>query len=241
MTSKDGKSLIPALVNFMEGFQTKITDVITEIKEEFMAICNSKDEEISALRSELKSVKKDCEKLSEKIEENEAYERRDTLIFSGKKLPVVQNDENCANLVCGLLSENLNLVLSASDISVAHRLGPKPSNQVPDNRAIIAKFCRRDSKINVISSARRVKPNDLYVNESLTPTRQKIAAALRKAKKECPTIVSGTTSIDGSVYVWTKPSNPGAREFKTKINTLAKLQDFCTITLKKQMTHFLLK
>ena len=243
MTSKDGKALVPALVNFLNGFQTTVTKILTDMKEEFVNMGKAKDEEILSLRNEVKSLRKDFFKLEEKIEENEAYERRDTLIFSGKKLPVVQNGENCSQVVCKLLADNASMVVSSTDMSVAHRLGPKPNNQTPDTRPIIVKFCRRETKVNILSSVRRAKPANLFANESLTPTRQKIAMALRKAKRVCPSIVSGSTTIDGSIYVWTKPANPnahGARDTKMKINTFARLEDFCTGVLHKPITDFLL-
>ena len=117
MTSKDGKALIPVLVDFLEGFQTNITKILTEMKQEFVNMGKAKDEEILSLRNEVKSLKRDFYKLEEKIEENEAYERRDTLIFLGKKLPVAVNGENCSQIVCKLLADNANLVVPSTDIS----------------------------------------------------------------------------------------------------------------------------
>ena len=43
----------------------------------------------------------------------------------------------------------------------------------------------------MLAAARRVKPDGLFLNESLTPQRQSISFALRNAKRQHPDIVSG--------------------------------------------------
>ena len=241
-TSKDGKSIIPALVSMLQSFQQKFVDMFTELKDEFVDLCKTKDVKIGELHGEIKSLKLQVSKLEDRIDQNESYERRDTLVFSGKVIPVVKADENCAELVCKLLLDNLRLVVSPNDISIAHRLGPKPTNQTPDRRNVIVKFCKRNAKIDILSSARRAKPKDFYVNESLTPLRQSSAYAIRKAKIEFPTIVSGYNTIDGSISVWVKSVNqnaPGARDSRITINSYDRLRDFCEKTLGKPISHFI--
>ena len=98
---------------------------------------------------------------------------------------------------------------------------------------------RRDVKSEVLAASRRVKSSNLYANESLTPTRQNIAFALRKAKKEFPSIVNGTTTIDGKVYVFVKSSNQAARDSRILVNSMDKLEDFCVSTLQQPMERFL--
>ena len=56
------------------------------------------------------------------------------------------------------------------------------SSNEPDRRAIIVRFCQKDTKNFVYYAARKLKFNLLYVNESLTPVRRKIIAVLRKYK-----------------------------------------------------------
>ena len=75
---------------------------------------------------------KKIEKLEDKIGCNDAYDRRDTIIISGKSVPPpspVGRDENCPLLACDLIKENLNYVISPNDISVVHRLGDKTSGK----------------------------------------------------------------------------------------------------------------
>ena len=87
------------------------------------------------------------------MDEQEAYERRDTKILSGKNIPTSLLNENCPTLVSSLLQNKLNLVMPASEISVCHRLGAVSNSQQPDRRSIIVKFCRCEAKMNVVRSA----------------------------------------------------------------------------------------
>ena len=63
----------------------------------------------------------------------------------------------------------LKINVSSTDISTAHRVDKKTSNQQVDKRNIIMKLCRRGLKGDVLRACRQLKP-DFYINESLTPT-----------------------------------------------------------------------
>ena len=87
-----------------------------------------------------------------------------------------------------------------------------------------------------------MKPSKFFVNEFLTPARQTISYVLRKAKKEFPHVISGSTSFDGKVFVWVKPPNPDApraRDLRVEVSSHSKLMDFCTKTLEKPLSHFI--
>ena len=127
------------------------------------------------------------------------------MIISGKTVPPVNKDEDCKSLARELIRKNLNYVVSPTDISTVHRLGEKKASQGPDRRDIIVKFCRRDSKSDLVAASRRAKAKDFFINESLTPLRQTIAFILRKAKKEFPEKISGSSTLDGKNYVWIPP------------------------------------
>ena len=121
-------------------------------------------------------------------------------------------------------------------------MGTKKVSQGPDHRNILVKFCRRDTKNEVITRARKMKSTDFYATESLTAPRQTIAYVLRKAKKEFPHIVSGSTTIDGKNFVWTKPtnsSNPNAKCFRQAVHTHSRISDYCMKTLGKPLNHFI--
>lgn len=239
-TTKDGRELKSTLTAFYEDLKYEFGKMFDEMKSEFVEICKAKDVEIKKLNDEVYSLRNRLIKLEDRIDDQEAYERRDTLIISGDKLPVATPNENCEQIVCKILEDNLSMKMSSSAISVSHRLGSKSISQKPDKRKIIVKLCRREDKMNILRSAKNMKPDKLFINESLTPQRQEIATALRRAKRELPNIITGTNSIDGSVYVWTKSSNAAAtRDSRHRINSFHRLEDFCNRLLGKSASHFL--
>ena len=240
-STKDGREMKETLTAFYEDLKSEFVRMMEVMKNEFMELYKVKDAQIDQLNGDVHVLQNRILKLEERLEDQEAYERRDTLIFSGDKIPTSNQNENCANLVCKLLQENLNLILSPSAISISHRLGGKPVSQKPDRRKIIVKLCRREDKMNILRSAKTMKPEKLFINESLTQQRQEIATALRKAKRELPSIITGTTSIDGAVYVWTKSADRNAtRDVRHRVNNFHRFEDFCKSHLGKPMSHFLL-
>ena len=71
--------------------------------------------------------------------------------------------------------------------------------------------------------------------------RQTIAYVLRAAKKDYPDIISGSTTLEGRNYVWTKPPNPeavGAKDSRTAINNHEQLVRFCNNTLKCDLKKY---
>ena len=173
--------------------------------------------------------------LEERVEDQEAYESRDTIVLSGSELPAASTSENATNVVCDLIRSKIGIVINPSEVSTAHRLGKKANSQAPDTRNIIVKFCRRDTKLDLQSACRRVKPKNLFINENLTPIRNSCLYGLRQAKKIFPSIVAGCGSMEGKVYAWVKPPNPNtpmARNTKVMINSVRKFDDFCSKVLK---------
>ena len=239
LTSKDGKALVPVMTAFFKAYQENLNFMLEKSKEDFVKICQQKDATISQFQNQINGLKKKVEKLEEQVDENEAYERRDTLIFSGKKVPTENDSERCEQIVQKLLEDELNYKISPSDVSISHRIGPKKNSQQRSARSIIVKFCRRESKMDVISCARRAKPTDLYINESLIPQRQTVHFALRNARRKFPAKITGCSTIDGSVYAWIKPPASGARDVRVKINTIEKLEDFCQKELDTPLAEIL--
>ena len=102
-TTSDCKKLIPALKSMFENMQTNMQanfkEMLNSFKNEFLAEIRQKDVEISELRSEVTSLKTTLNKLEAQIDDGDAYERRDTVIFSGPAIPVHTPGENCINIV----------------------------------------------------------------------------------------------------------------------------------------------
>ena len=249
-SSRDGKVLLPAIINsfqslqeqLFESFRSMLDGKFDEFKRDFTSMFKEKNDLIDAMKCEMDGLKQRVSKLEENIDNQDAYERRDTLVFSGKCLPQPKNIENCSQIIIDTVREKLQINLDPNDISVAHRYGAKNASQRPDNRGIIIKLCRRDTKVALVSASRNLKPSDLFINECLTPLRQTIAYVLRKAKREFPTIISGTSTLDGKNFVWVKPPNSaaaGAKDFRHGINSHARLVEFCKKTLDRPLNHFI--
>ena len=240
--SVDGKFILPAVIGMFQALKEKIDVMFGDIRKEFVNLCREQDARIDRLGEENTFLRQKLEKLENKIDDNEAYERKDTVIISGKAIPPVSNDENCLMLTCQIIKDNVNYIVSPTDISVVHRLGEKKISQGPDRRDIIVKFCRRNTKQDLLAASRRKKAPNFYVNESLTPVRQTIAFILRKAKREFPRIISGSSSLEGKNYVWILPPNPtapGAKAARQAVHTHDRLVNFCEKTLGKPLSHFI--
>ena len=228
--SEDGKRIVAAIRHEIE-----------KIKQEFLHQINEKNLLNDSLKKEVTKLNDKVNKLEEKVDETEAYERRDSLIFSGDAIPPFTVGENCSAIVCGLLSAKLKLNIRQTDISMSHRIGKKNTNQREDKRNIIVKLCRRDIKSDILSTCRNEKPN-MYVNKNLTPTRKTIMYVLRKAKKNVNSRVSGCYSAGGRVFAWIKPTGDaaeGRRVTRVPVNTHAALETLCCDVLREPLSNYL--
>ena len=241
LSSKDGKTIVPVLVELFRNFEESQKLMFQELKAEFHTAMKNKDDVIASLSTEVGRLKVCVSKLEERIETNDQYERRDTLVLSGPAIPPSNSNENSAQLVKNLIRTNLNIQLDESDFSVAHRIGEKPASQRPDRRGLIVKFCRRSTKTDVLLSARKKKPNNFYVNESLTPANQTIAFVLRKMRKDHPQLITGVSTFDGKNFAWIKSSNTdrNSRDTRHAINSRERLVNFCETILNKPLNTYL--
>ena len=102
----------------------------------------------------------------------EQYERRENLrIFGVQEEP---GEDVYPKVVS--VAEKAGVQITANDVSTCHRLpgggsGPKP---------LIAKFVRRDTKLQLMKNNRTLKNTNIFVNGDLTPIRAKVTRGLRK-------------------------------------------------------------
>ena len=175
----------------MKGEFEKMRVEMQEMKSHFKEILPRKNEEISELHGEIKTLKIKVKEMENVMDDNEAYERRDTVVISGAGLPIVERGENCCEIVRDIIKHELNLDIPATEISTSHRIGSRPNNQTADKRNFIVKFCRRDFKREVILASKRVRSPTLIVHENLTPKRRNIFMILRRMKQDCPDLFKG--------------------------------------------------
>lgn len=187
--------------------------------------------EIETLKASVVDLQTRVNKLEEEIDNNSAYERRDTLILSGN-IPSASPDEHCKSIVVDLLKNKAFLNIQLEDLSVAHRIGAKPKNQGPDRRNIMFKLVRRDLKTDILHACKNSKP-DFYINESLTPTRDRIFFTLRRAKKKFPQMIHHCKTYDGNVIVFMHPERASTRK-----NTFPKLGKY-TVNTRRKLEEFL--
>ena len=225
-----------------------LTDKHDELKSEIAAlrtVIAERDESINVLKSEVGFMKAKVSKLENLIDDEDAYIRRESLILSGSAVPSYQNDEISSNVARQVIKDKLKIVVQPNEISVCHRLGPKPMNQAPDSRPLTVRFCRRDTKRSILFAKRDNSDvhSTLFTNESLTPKRRTIMYALRAIKKAHPNIVTGCNTLEGRCFAYTKmPAslpNSRARDRKHVLNTHEALVKFCDQYVKKPLQAFL--
>ena len=187
LTSKDSKVLVPALITFLQNFERKFEQMFNEIKEDFQSKLNESNSKVKSLEEEVSVLNGKVKEMERLVDDADAYQRRDTLIFSGSAIPEVTSMENCTTLLQDTLRTRLNFNLPTNEINTVHRLGPKPRSQDPDKRSIILKLCRRDLKRDILSASKnqnRGAATRLFANESLTRPRRKIFQTLRNIKRQ---------------------------------------------------------
>ena len=252
--SPDGKLIVAAIkkqITLMERrLEKKYDEELERISNEFSDALKEKDIELQSLKVNLESsistttaLNKSVKKLAADLDAQDAYNRRESVIISGHKVKPVTESENCPNIVRELVRNELKLQIDPM-ISTAHRLGkpPAPSSNEPDRRAIIVRFCQKDTKNLVYNAARKLKVNELYVNESLTPVRRKIMAVLRKISKTNNRFVKSCSTFNGNCFVYTLPSLTApetTRAIKTQVNDWDTLSEICPNFVKKPVEYFL--
>ena len=216
------------MLSQMKGDSKKIVTIMLKefetLRSDFTESLRSKTLEIDQLKSQVKELQLKVGKLESSLDDADAYERRDTLIISGTSLPAATTGENCSSVVQELARNSLRMELPLTEINTVHRLGKKPGNQAPDKGPIILKLCRRDTKRQIISAARSIRPPNLFVNESLTAPRRKILHVLRQMKRSHPDLINGCSSYDGNIYAYTK--NGTSRNQRHLVNSYHMLVSF---------------
>ena len=233
------------MVSSLRSGDTKVilTVMITQFGQ-FKELLGAKDKEIVELRREIGHLKGTLAKLSDNIDEESAYERRDTILLSGKPIPHGTRDENVFSIVKKVIKDKVNINITPGDINCAHRIGKLNRNGGQDKRPIIVKLVRRSLKRDIIVQSRNLQRNvaaadRLYITESLTPKRRTILDSLKKMRKMEGPVVTGCTSLDGSVCAYTKSTTEGGRDRRHTVNTHQQLVQFCDEFVEKPLHMFL--
>ena len=201
------------------------------MQKEFEKICIAHSTQIKNLEDKVYTLEKNLEKIEWQTEAQATAELQGKIILGENSLPPVSDNERCGQGALEVIRTKLNISLPIDVIVAAYRIGKKV-DQAPDNRNVLIRFTNKLQRTDLITAAETVKSDDLFVSESLTPTRKKIANALRQAKKKFPSNVSGTYTQNGVPYVWIEPTGlaTGGISTQHKIASRAMLNMFYTDT-----------
>lgn len=196
--------LEPEFVNqFRENI---VTPAIAEALNLKMEEMNSR---VDGLKKELSAVTQKLGAAERKIQQLEAYSRRNNLTITG----VPETDgENTDQIVLDV-AKSAGVMLSPDDIDVSHRVGRSGTTNNNKPRSLIVKFLSHNVREKLFSarkekSASRVHAHPLlttetlrniYISENLTPENQKLLFVCRKLKAKSQ--VWAAYSTNGRVKV----------------------------------------
>ena len=95
---------------------------INALREEFVALLKDRDREIEGLNAEVSELPKRVDILDAKLDDDEAHDRRDMLVFSGEGFPPAASGENCTNILRSLIKVKLKLNILSTDVSACYRI-----------------------------------------------------------------------------------------------------------------------
>ena len=159
---------------------------LDEHKTEIIAKLDEKDALIDELKRDNSSLKLRVKSLELQMEDVVSHSRSAEILVDGDKLPAASVGENPTNIICSTFKSELNYEINLNNIISARRMGQKAGTQGPDRRRILLRLRNAEDKKDLIECCKRVKPQGLYINESLTPMRSKILYFMRLARKKYP-------------------------------------------------------
>ena len=193
----------------------KLDAVVEEVR--------SRDVRLEQCEEENKMLKKKLNELEGRFDDLETKNRCKNLIISGRTLGSLAND-NLPLSAIQLLRSKIQYEHSSVNILSAYRVGARSSVQSPDLRSLMLKLRDEDTKRDILSACRTVKPSDLYANDDLTPLRANMLYLLRRAKSKSSGKLVACGSSNGNVYAFIKPPNDSGRNQKVYIKTMDKLK-----------------
>ncbi len=173
-----------------------------------------KDVSIGLLTAENQQLTASLQAMSAKVEESEAYQRRENLIITGLDVraadrvgstsdPLAQSSASLSQKITEFCNDVLHCHVTMADISTAHLLPSRGATAATAQPAIMIRFVRRSVRDDVFSARRSLKTytspagSKVYINEDLTAANRKILATLRlKVRNK---VILGAWSQSGRV------------------------------------------
>ena len=239
------QDILRILTSHFECVKKESDDMISDIKDlrEFTHDLNSD------LREDITTLQKKIDILIIEFENNNNQcEDGDALIIYGDIIPQGTATENCKDIVLNLFWQHLNMNLDESELTIAHRIGEKPTNDV-DNRKILFKPSRKKFSYRIFQAICELNP-PFYVNYFSIYTRTKIDYIISQLKTNFPDKIRGfyshnnetcilfnicdyTTNVT-STFDWIDTKNSSICEVDNRIiyisiKTFADLERFTTL------------
>ena len=219
------KGLQPAIERIVTQMMPQLVKAITtSLTEEIKKRVNA---EISSVKKEAAIVKNDLLTLATRTEINhladldclEQYNRRDNLIMNGLE---ESEDEDLQGKIKDL-ANTMDIKVRSSDISIAHRL---PARRGQSCRPVIVRFCRRQKKVDIMRSKRKLISSQVFIEEDLTGPRRKKIMALKHTDN-----IEPVWTVEGNICFLYKNQQYGAR--KT-------IKDLCELAAVEGWRHHVL-
>ncbi|XP_046684669.1 uncharacterized protein LOC124370428 [Homalodisca vitripennis] len=196
----DQKVIIADFNKSHESLDTKLAETAAILRSQVDEMKKYR-EGMEKLEAENKALRNEIAALETRVEEQEMYSRRNCIEIQGIPEEPTETVDDVVDIVVKV-GKAVNMDINATMIDACHRLGKKNDAARRGPRGIIVKFVRRLDKEEL--QKRKHQKRDLptrhlgmamdstiYLNESLTPSRRRLYALARQAKKD-----------KGYKYVW---------------------------------------
>jgi ribosome biogenesis protein Nip4 len=220
------------VLDFVTALSDKrVKDKLSEILQENLQAAFDKIDELKKQTekqgAEIAKLKSDLSVAYNKIDDLESYNRRDNLIITGlpsTSYAEASSGESATDNTAHMESEHarateesvlalcqqLQVQITTSDISIAHRLKKRgnPNNRGPP--AVIVRFTNRKAR-DAVYAARfllRNRRDKIYINEDLTANVAKVFAEARQLVKQ--RIIYSAWTKAGAVFI-KQDSSPSCR------------------------------
>ena len=198
--------------------QSAVSTVISQFNERLDSVevkCSDQELLISNLEFENSGLRK-------RVNDLESYSRIENLVFYG--LPeqyaeaagpsssadnpqIAETSESSEQTVVKFCQDMLQLDITLSDVSIAHRLPRLDKKQGP--RPLLVRFTNRRTRSKILAAKKRLSntgQNRIYINEHLSSANSKIFAESRKLYRN--KVLAATWTFQGRVYVKTSVGGP---------------------------------
>ncbi|RUS72207.1 hypothetical protein EGW08_020034 [Elysia chlorotica] len=167
-------------VEDMKDLIASLAGTVKEVKKDSFLIKTQQEAQvldIDSLSQRVSSVKVQIEKIDNRVEEGERFQRRDNIILHN--VPE-DKDEGCKDKAVRILSQEIPSV-AAQCITKAHRVGPKLRDKP---RPLFVHFAETKYKIAVLSCRQALKSLGIGVSSDLTPSQRQELRELRCQGKQ---------------------------------------------------------